>query len=130
MYFSLIQVVKFQLVMWSLHRLLMCVYLSLDFPAVLAVTVQRCLCTGCGQWQLGDGDNMVLLSLLLVSLPSSFSSSFTIIITAFIPSSIVYNFVRCYRKHYRMKLSGKQLLWDIRPVIQNSMLLGKKKYLL
>lgn len=83
--------------MWILRRLLMCVYLSLNFPVVLTVTVQRCLCTGWGQWQLGEGDNMVLFSLLLVSL---FFSSFTTIITAFVPSSshIKYNFVRCYRK--------------------------------
>lgn len=116
--------------MWTFHRLLMCVYLSLDLPAVLTVTMQRCLCTGWGQWQLGDGDNIDLLFLLLAS-PSSFSFSFTIIITAFVPSSsrIVHNFVRCYRKHYRTKPSGKQLLWNIKPVIQNFMPL-KKMYLL
>lgn len=109
-HFSLIQVVKFQLVMWTVHRLLMCVYLSLDFPAGLTGTLQRGLCTGWGQWQLGGGDSMDLLFLLSAS-PSSFSFSFTTIITAFVPSSscIVHNFVRCYRKHYRMKLSGKQL---------------------
>lgn len=76
-------------------------------------------------WQYGPPFPPSCLPPPLPSLPLSPLSSLPLSSR----SRIVYNFVRCYRKHYRMILSGKQLLWNIRPVIQNSMLL-KKMYLL
>ena len=123
MYFSLIQAVKFQLVWWTLCSLLM----------RFQWTYLRSNCTLCGDsrsqtggsgswawWQYGPPFPPFAFS---PSLPSSFTSLTTAFVT---PSScIMYNFVRFYRKCYRMRLSEKQLLWNIIPVTQNFMPLEK-----